>query len=225
MQLLSFCFYLCVLCVQLPIWLGIGTIALPSCPSQDRDSRPPPGSSAHRDKHWFPLQLAFCLEAKWKCISRDLWSKQTKQPVLQIPVGIFPHGKRETRETRETALRARAGSQKGLKVKGGWGLLGWRLSQTQQQVLSSHRPYELSPLEQDVKGELPILAFFRALCPKLVTHRSWLPWWTAPVKFPVVLKSLRAPSALCDILSQCDSVGTLSPVHIGDSPVGHAWPL
>lgn len=96
MQLLSFCFYLCVLCVQLPIWLGIGTIALPSCPSQDRDSRPPPGSSAHRDKHWFPLQLAFCLEAKWKCISRDLWSKQTKQPVLQIPVGIFPHGRRET---------------------------------------------------------------------------------------------------------------------------------
>lgn len=78
MQLLSLCLYHCVLCVQYPH----GWVLAPffSLPSHDRDSRPSPYSCAHRDKHWFPFQLAFCLEARWKCIGRDLWSKQTKQP-------------------------------------------------------------------------------------------------------------------------------------------------
>lgn len=78
----------------IPRWLGIGTVALPSQPGQ-----------VQQTTHWLlcpqeqclPFQLAFCLEAKRKCISRDLWSKQKKAArILQPPAGIFPWGRRET---------------------------------------------------------------------------------------------------------------------------------
>lgn len=86
MQLLSLCFYH-VLCVQ--YLHGWELAALLSPPSQDRDSRLPPATCAHRDNHWFPFQLAFCLEGRRKWISRDLWSKETKQP--ECPAAPYRH--------------------------------------------------------------------------------------------------------------------------------------
>lgn len=148
MQLLSLCFCLCVLCVQyLHGWVLAPLLSLPS---QDRDSRPHLSSCAHGDKHRFLFQLAFCLKARWKCISTDIWSKQTKQPESynSLQASSLMEGEGQV-------WRARSGAQDDLKVKGGWGLVRWRLSQTQQPVLCSHRPYNLSPWRKMSRGNFP----------------------------------------------------------------------
>lgn len=95
----------------IPRWLGIGTIALPSQPGQ-----------VQQTTHWLlcpqeqclPFQLAFCSEAKQKCISRDLWSKQKNQPESCNPLQASSPGEGE-----KPLCRARAGAQEGLKGKGG----------------------------------------------------------------------------------------------------------
>lgn len=90
---LSLCFYHCALYVQHPhCWVLAPLLFLPN---RDSASRTATGSCALRARYWFQFQFAFCLEARWRCISRDTWSKQTKQPESHKPLRASSHGEGE----------------------------------------------------------------------------------------------------------------------------------
>lgn len=211
MQLLSLC--QCVLCEQYPHgWVLAASLYLPS---QNRDTRPPTGSCSFRDEHWLPFQLAFCLEARWKCISRDLWSKQKKQPESRNPLQAS-----SPLEGEKPVWRARAGAQEGVEVKRGWGLVGCRLSQTEQQVLHSD-PMTWMPWRRMSKGNFPSWPFSKLLSQTGHTYIGEQHLWNS-LRFQRAWEGWNCSVWHPQPVWQC---GHLVSCAHGGLSCGHAWPL